>query len=106
MSASATYPLSGTAGFRDASVLVTGGLGFIGSRLAACLADVFSLEDALTLVARRAALVQAQPAGAMLAVRLPEDDLAPMLGGQLSIAAINSDSSEAIEVGHFLKPLR
>ena len=62
----------------------------VGEYVAACLAGVFSLEDALALVARRAALVQAQPPGAMLAVRLPESELAPLLGGPLSLAAINS----------------
>ena len=62
----------------------------VGEYVAACLAGVFSLEDALKLVARRAALVQAQPPGAMLAVRLPESELTHLLDGQLSIAAINS----------------
>ena len=51
---------------------------------------VFTLEDALSLVARRADLVQAQPGGAMLAVRLPEKDVLPLLNGHLSLAAINS----------------
>ena len=64
----------------------------VGEYVAACLAGVFSLEDALVLVARRAALVQAQPGGAMLAVRLPEEQLIPLLNAQLAIAAINSPS--------------
>ena len=62
----------------------------VGEYVAACLAGVFSLEDALMLVARRAELVQAQPPGSMLAVRLPEAELAPWLPPGLSIAAINS----------------
>ena len=49
-----------------------------------------TLEDALALVAERAALVQAQPGGSMLAVRLPEQEVLPYLGSQLAIAAINS----------------
>jgi amino acid adenylation domain-containing protein len=62
----------------------------VGEYVAGCLAGVFTLQDALTLVARRGALVQAQPGGAMLAVRLPEKELASRLNGTLSIAAINS----------------
>ena len=50
----------------------------------------FQLEDALHLVARRAELVQAQPGGAMLAIRLPEPEVLPLLNSQLAIAAINS----------------
>ena len=64
----------------------------VGEYVAACLAGVFSLEDALMLVARRGALVQAQPGGAMLAGRLPEQDVTPLLNGQMAIAAINAPS--------------
>ena len=62
----------------------------VGEYVAGCLAGVFSLEEALILVARRAELVQAQAPGSMLAVRLPEPEIRPLLNGGLSIAAINS----------------
>jgi amino acid adenylation domain-containing protein len=62
----------------------------VGEYVAGCLAGVFTLEDALTLIARRAALVQAQPGGAMLAIRLPEKEVLGLLNPQLAIAAINS----------------
>jgi amino acid adenylation domain-containing protein len=62
----------------------------VGEYVAGCLAGVFTLEDALALIARRAALVQAQPGGAMLAIRLPEKEVLPLLNPELAIAAINS----------------
>ena len=62
----------------------------VGEYVAGCLAGVFSLEDALMLVARRGALVQAQPGGAMLAIRLSEKEVLPLLPADVAIAAINS----------------
>ena len=65
----------------------------VGEYVAACLAGVFSLADGLRMVAERARLVQDQPGGVMLAVRLSEEDLLPLLaehGAGLSLAAVNS----------------
>jgi acyl transferase domain-containing protein len=62
----------------------------IGEYVAACLADVFSLEDALSLVAARGRLMQSLPVGSMLAVRLPEKEVRSSLDNELSLAAINS----------------
>jgi acyl transferase domain-containing protein/acyl carrier protein len=64
----------------------------IGEYVAACMAGVFSLKDALALVATRGRLMQTLPAGAMLAVPLPEAKVSPLLGKQLSLAAINGPS--------------
>lgn len=61
-----------------------------GEFVAACLAGVFSLEDALTLLVKRAELMQSMPSGQMLAVRLPESELLPYLKRELSLAAINA----------------
>ncbi|HYG62914.1 MAG TPA: beta-ketoacyl synthase N-terminal-like domain-containing protein [Thermoanaerobaculia bacterium] len=68
----------------------------IGEYVAACLAGVFSLEDALALVAARGRLMQDLPAGGMLSVPLPEEELAPLLGPHLSIAAVNEPARTAV----------
>jgi acyl transferase domain-containing protein len=64
----------------------------LGEYVAACIAGVFSLSDALTLVAARGRLMQELPPGAMLSVQLPEDELRPILTPGLSIAAVNGPS--------------
>jgi acyl transferase domain-containing protein len=61
----------------------------IGELVAACVAGVFTREDALTLVAARGRLMQSMPPGSMLAVPLPEEEVARLIGGQLSIASLN-----------------
>ncbi|HEX5715931.1 MAG TPA: beta-ketoacyl synthase N-terminal-like domain-containing protein, partial [Thermoanaerobaculia bacterium] len=63
----------------------------IGEYVAACLAGVLSLEDALALIAARGRLMQSLPEGAMLSVALPEAEL--RLGMELSLAAVNAPSS-------------
>ncbi|MBI3885788.1 MAG: amino acid adenylation domain-containing protein [Opitutae bacterium] len=62
----------------------------LGEYVAACLAGVFTLPDALTLVAARARLVQQQPPGAMVAVRVTEAEVAALLAPRLSLAAVNA----------------
>src|SRR6185436_16829999 len=65
----------------------------IGEYVAACLAEVFALDDGLRLVAARARLIQELPSGSMFAVRLAETELRPLLGEHLSLAAVNSQSN-------------
>jgi acyl transferase domain-containing protein len=61
----------------------------IGEYVAAALAGVFRLEDALALVAERGRLMQGLPAGAMLSVSITEADLLPRLPAGVSLAAVN-----------------
>ncbi|HLO50174.1 MAG TPA: SDR family NAD(P)-dependent oxidoreductase, partial [Kamptonema sp.] len=61
----------------------------IGEYVAATLAEVLSLEDALTLVAKRAQMIQTLPNGAMLAVPLGEEKVRLLLNKNLSLSAIN-----------------
>ncbi|BAU05985.1 type I polyketide synthase [Fischerella sp. NIES-3754] len=62
----------------------------IGEYVAATIAGVFSLEDALAVVAARGKLMQQLPTGSMLAIGLGEQQVQPLLGEGLSLAAINS----------------
>ncbi|HJS23012.1 MAG TPA: type I polyketide synthase, partial [Pyrinomonadaceae bacterium] len=64
----------------------------IGEYVAACLAGVFSLEDALRLVAARGRLMGSADGGSMLMVPLPEKEVRPLLSDQLSLAAVNAPS--------------
>jgi acyl transferase domain-containing protein len=62
----------------------------IGEFVAACLAGVFSLEDAMQLVMVRGRLMQSAPKGSMLSVRCPVDDIAGELSAPMGIAAVNA----------------
>ncbi len=65
----------------------------LGEYTAACLAGVFSLEDALKLVVSRQELILTLPAGTMLSVPLPIEEIRPV------IAAVNRDLYIAIDNG-------
>lgn len=76
----------------------------IGEYVAATIAGVFSLEEALKLVVKRALMIEKLPAGAMLAVPLSEEEVRPLLNEKVSISAINGEKlcvlageTEAIE---------
>jgi acyl transferase domain-containing protein len=64
----------------------------LGEYVAATLAGVLHLDDALMLVARRAQLIQALPQGKMLAVPLSREAVAPYLSEQVSLSAHNGEA--------------
>jgi phthiocerol/phenolphthiocerol synthesis type-I polyketide synthase E len=68
----------------------------IGELAAACLAGVFSLPDAIALVAARGRLAGALPPGAMLSVPLAEAEIAPWLPPELAVAAVNEPDRSVI----------
>ncbi|MCP5104812.1 MAG: type I polyketide synthase, partial [bacterium] len=72
----------------------------IGEYTAACLAGVFSLEDALELVVLRGKLMQGMPPGGMLSIPLSEARLVPMLNRRVALAVVNS-SSHCVVSGEF-----
>lgn len=61
----------------------------VGEFAAAAISGVMSMEDAARLVALRGRLMQSLPSGSMVAVHLPETELAALLPPNLEIAAIN-----------------
>lgn len=65
----------------------------IGEYVAACLAGVFTLEDALRVVALRGRLMQECEPGAMLALPLAEADARALLPAGVALAAVNGEKS-------------
>lgn len=61
----------------------------VGEYVAATLAGVMSLADALKLTAIRGRLIQSLPSGSMLSVPLSEREVQPYLNEHLSLAAVN-----------------
>jgi acyl transferase domain-containing protein len=62
----------------------------------AVLAGVMTLEDAVRLVARRGAMMQALPGGAMLSVRLSAQEVATRLPQGLALAADNGPQATVV----------
>ncbi|HZI11501.1 MAG TPA: amino acid adenylation domain-containing protein, partial [Myxococcus sp.] len=60
-----------------------------GEYVAACLAGVMPLEDALALVAARGRLMARMPPGSMTAVGCAEEVVRPLLSGGLALASVN-----------------
>lgn len=65
----------------------------LGEITAACVAGVFSLEDALQIAAFRGNVMQNAPRGSMLAVGIAESALEKLVAEPVCIAAVNGRSS-------------
>jgi acyl transferase domain-containing protein len=82
----------------------------IGEFVAAHLAGIFSLPDAVKLIATRAKMVSEAEGGDMLSVRMPEADVKAILPDTLSIAVINTKTATVVagpadEIARFAETL-
>jgi acyl transferase domain-containing protein len=82
----------------------------LGEYVAACVAGVFTVEEALGLIAVRARLMHEMEPGAMLAVPLGEEELVLLLGAGLGVAVVNGETLTVVSgpveaVGRFREKL-
>jgi acyl transferase domain-containing protein len=69
----------------------------LGEYVAACLAGVFDLSDALYLVIERARIIASVPAGRMLAVAADAEQVAAVIGSaEVDIAALNGPAMTVV----------
>ena len=71
----------------------------LGEYAAAVVAGVMSLSDALWLVNERARLMESTGSGAMLSVGLSVEQLEPLLGDDVSLAAVNGPARCVVSGG-------
>ena len=68
----------------------------MGENTAACLAGVLSFEDCIGLVHLRGQLFDTIPAGGMLSVALPVDQVRELLADDLDLASVNAPELSAV----------
>lgn len=72
----------------------------IGELVAACVSGVFSFEDALKIVVKRAALMEGMPAGSMISVSLSRPEVNAWLNDQVCLAAVNAPEQLVLSGPH------
>ncbi|MBB5769990.1 non-ribosomal peptide synthetase/type I polyketide synthase [Xanthomonas euroxanthea] len=73
----------------------------LGEYVAACIAGVFSLEDAVRLICARARCMEQSPPGAMLAVAAAAEHTRHLVAsGTLALAALNGADSHVLSGSH------
>ncbi|MCP4213861.1 MAG: KR domain-containing protein, partial [bacterium] len=93
-----TQPLKFSFEYAYAKLLMSWGLvphamiGYsFGEYVVACLSEVFTKEEALTLLMARGRILEEVPPGLTITVNLPEEELLPMLGKDLYLAGVNTE---------------
>jgi len=71
----------------------------VGEYVAACIAHVFSFEDAMRLVCERGALMSELPLGDMISVAISRAEAEQFVGDLVSLAAVNN-SEQTVLSGH------
>src|SRR5688572_6104111 len=64
----------------------------LGEYVAACVSGVFDFPTGLRLVAERGRLMQSMQPGSMLAIRVQEKDLLPLVPPGIGVAALNGEN--------------
>jgi len=72
----------------------------VGEYVAATVAGVMSLDDALRLIARRGQLIASMPRGSMLSVMADADTLVRFVDGEVSLAAVNAPGYAVLSGPH------
>lgn len=68
----------------------------LGEYAAACVAGVFSLDDALRVVAERGRILERMPPSAMVSALAPPEQVESLLDAELAISAINGPGTCAV----------
>lgn len=68
----------------------------IGEYVAACVADMISLQEALQIVVKRGELMQKAPKGAMISVFESIDTIQGIISADISVAAVNSPKNTVL----------
>lgn len=64
-----------------------------GEYVAACLSEVFTFEEGIKLIVKRAHLMSGMEKGSMVSVDMPVDKISEFMFSELSIAAVNTENS-------------
>jgi acyl transferase domain-containing protein/SAM-dependent methyltransferase len=72
----------------------------VGEYVAATIAGVMTLDDALLLIARRGQLIAGMPRGSMIAVMADAAMLTEFVGGEVSLAAVNAPGLSVLSGPH------